>query len=64
MDMRHTRLLTPQDFQDSVFRRMSVDQKLLLGSQLWRLAQEIKPAEQTYGSRSTRLARSHRKNSR
>ncbi len=32
---------TAQERQDDIFRKMSADQKLTVGAQLWRLAKDI-----------------------
>jgi len=31
----------PQDIQDAIFRKMSADQKVKLGAQLWQLAKSL-----------------------
>jgi len=33
--------INPRDFQDKIFKRMTADQRVALGSQLWRFAKDI-----------------------
>ena len=48
--------MTAQDVQDELFRRMSADKKIKLGSQLWRLAKELDSLKIDYGRRNNRPA--------
>lgn len=41
-----------QDIQDDIFRKMSADKKVELGSQFWRLAKDLVGDKITYGRRS------------
>lgn len=38
-----------QDIQDAIFRKMSADKKIKLGSQLWQLAEELAGNKIRYG---------------
>lgn len=40
--------LSAQDIQDKIFRKMSANKKLKLGSDLWILAKELEPAKVGY----------------
>lgn len=40
---------TAQDIQDEIFRKMSADKKLELGSKLWLLAKELTKNKQNHG---------------
>ena len=39
----------PQDIQDQIFKKMTADQKVALGSQLWRFAKDIVGDKIDYG---------------
>jgi len=39
-----------QEIQDEIFRKMSADRKILLGSQLWQLAKELAGGKINYGT--------------
>lgn len=53
-----------QTLQDNLFRKMTADQKVLLGAGLWKLARDLARNKITYGSqRSKRTPGSHSKNS-
>ncbi|MBI2577290.1 MAG: hypothetical protein HYV77_00390 [Candidatus Wildermuthbacteria bacterium] len=41
---------TGQEIQDEIFRKMSADEKLKVGADLWRLAREIAPEKVRYGA--------------
>lgn len=58
MDNKRTKQNT-QDIQDSIFRRMTADEKVILGSELWRLGRDIAPEKVLYGreNRSTGSSR-------
>lgn len=59
-----SRKKSAQEIQDEIFRKMPADKKLLLGSQLWRLAKELTGNKINYGtSRSQTSFGRHRKNS-
>lgn len=38
---KYNRKKTAQEIQDDIFRRMSADKKIALGTQLWKLARAI-----------------------
>ena len=40
---------SPQDIQDEIFSKMSSDQKVEIGSKLWRLAKELNSDKINYG---------------
>lgn len=46
---KQTKKPTAQDIQDEIFRKMSADNKIKLGSQLWRLAKELDKTKLDYG---------------
>lgn len=53
-----------QEMQDLIFRSMSAQKKLALGSQLWKLAVALVPEKLHYGAQgSFGIIRSYRKNS-
>ena len=41
---------TGQEIQDEIFRKMSADEKLKVGADLWQLAKEIAPEKVRYGT--------------
>ena len=41
---------TGQEIQDEIFRKMSADEKLKVGADLWQLAREIAPEKVRYGA--------------
>lgn len=43
-------LESAQERQDDIFRRMSADQKVAVGSLLWRLAKDLAGEKITYGT--------------
>lgn len=54
----------PQDIQDNIFRNMTADQKVELGSQLWHLAKSLVGDKINYAkSRSSSFTHKNRKNS-
>ena len=56
--------INPQDFQDHIFKKMTADQKVALGSQLWRFAKDIVGDKIDHGkSRSSTSTDKSRKNS-
>ena len=55
---------TAQEIQDDIFRKMSADRKLELGSQLWQMAKDLVGDKISYGtSRSQTSFSKNRKNS-
>lgn len=53
-----------QEIQDEIFRKMSADKKILLGSQLWRLAKTLAGEKINYGiNRPKKTSSRNRKNS-
>lgn len=53
-----------QEAQDDIFRKMSPDRKIELGSELWRLAKDLVGDKINYGAdRSKALAGSRHRNS-
>lgn len=61
--MKQTKL-TAQEMQDKIFRKMSADQKIKLGSQLWRLAKDLVGNKINYGTdRSQTTFNKHRQDS-
>ena len=60
-------ILSPQaaqEIQDEIFRKMPADKKVILGSQLWRLAKELAGDKINYGADRPQTAFSgHSKNS-
>lgn len=50
--MRKSFRKTAQDIQDDIFRKMSADRKVEVGSQLWRLAKDLVGDKINYGRRS------------
>ncbi len=42
--------MTSQEIQDEIFRKMSADEKLKLGADLWQLAKAIAPDKLKYGA--------------
>ena len=56
---------TAQDIQDEIFRKMSADRKIELGSQFWRLAKDLVGDKICYETnRSQASFNKNRKNSR
>lgn len=54
---------TAQEIQDEIFRKMSADRKVLLGSQFWRLGKELANKKISYGTnRSKTTSGRNRKN--
>ncbi|MFA6295979.1 MAG: hypothetical protein WC663_01355 [Patescibacteria group bacterium] len=52
---------TAQDIQDNIFKKMTADQKIKLGSQLWRLAKDLVGNKIDYGTnRSKTTFNKHR----
>lgn len=53
-----------QDIQDDIFRNMTADKKIYIGSQLWRLAKELDSHKINYArtNRSAPSSRSDRRN--
>lgn len=53
-----------QEIQDEIFRKMSPDKKILVGSQLWRLAKTLAGEKINYGiNRPKTSSGRYRKNS-
>lgn len=53
-----------QDIQDSIFKRMSVDRKIELSSDFWKLAMDLSGKKFDYGNnRSKKVFGYHRQNS-
>lgn len=42
---------SPQEIQDEIFRKMSADKKIKLGSQLWQLAKSLAGNKINYAAR-------------
>ena len=42
---------TAQERQDAIFRRMSADEKVRLGAELWQLAKALAPEKIIYGKK-------------
>lgn len=51
---------TAEDLQDDIFRKMSADRKVEVGSQLWRLAKDLVGDKIKYGRRSKTSFSKHR----
>ena len=47
---------TAQDIQDEIFRKMTADRKIRLGSQLWLLAKELTKEKDFYGNNRPKTA--------
>ena len=47
---------TAQEIQDEIFRKMSADQKVLLGSQLWKLGRDLAKDKVLYDSKRSKAA--------
>ncbi len=55
---------TAQEIQDEIFQKMSPDKKVLVGSQLWRLAKTLAGEKIKYGTNGSKTSSGwHRKNS-
>lgn len=48
--------LTGQDIQDDIFKKMSADRKVELGSQLWSLAKDIAGNKINHGARRSKAS--------
>lgn len=47
---------TAQDIQDEIFRNMSADRKIELGSQLWQLAKTLVDGKISYDKRRSKTS--------
>jgi len=62
--MKGEKQTTAQKMQDDIFRKMSADRKIELGSQLWQLAKNLVGDKINYGKNRTQISSSkNRKNS-
>jgi len=62
--MKGKKQTTAQKMQDDIFRKMSADRKIELGSQLWQLAKNLVGDKINYGKNRTQISSSkNRKNS-
>ncbi len=48
--MEINRKKTAQEIQDDIFRKMSADERIKVGSQLWRLAKELVGKKVSYAT--------------
>ncbi len=61
--MKKSKKKSAQEIQDDIFRRMSAQKKMLLGSQLWQLAKTLVGDKVNYvPPRSFGIIDGHRKN--
>lgn len=53
-----------EERQDMLFRKMTADEKVILGAELWQLASDLAKDKITYvpAQRSARVTRAHRHN--
>jgi hypothetical protein len=52
--------ISMQEKQDAIFRRMSADEKVRLGAELWHLAKAVSPEKVVYVRKNRSEESSHR----